>query len=253
MSEYIIRNLHVWEQTRTARSAGNSAIEDWVLICNYACISTSLHFCFFLSLCMNVCTIVQLYYDSLYVYILLFFALVILFFSEYPYQCSAILYVYMYVSSSVFISVFSLNASVGFQRYCHLCSVYIVVPWFVFLSMFLSVSVNAWITSNIACICVSLYPCFSLSFCLWMCIPVSEYIIIYSWCICTALDPCFCLSFSVIVYICVRLYCHWLYGYRYVSYSAFLSVFPSIFFNVRYIVDNLYVCEQACSSHSVCM
>ena len=40
---------------------------------------------FFLSFCMNVCTSVQLYYDLLYVYILFFFALVILFLSEYLY------------------------------------------------------------------------------------------------------------------------------------------------------------------------
>ena len=129
----------------------------------------------------------------------------------------------MYVSSSVFISVFSLNASKGFQLYCHWSSVYSVVPWFAFLCFSLSVSVNACITANTACICMSLYPCFSLS--LSLCIPVSEYIIIHSWCICTSLDPSL---FSVIVYICVRLYCHWLYGYRYVSYSAFLSICLSL-------------------------
>ena len=106
--------------------------------------------------------------------------------------------------------------------------VYSVVPWFIFLCMFLSLSVNACITANIACVCTSLYPCFSLSLCVWMCIPVSDYIIIHSWCICTYLDPCFSLSFSVIVYICVRLYCHWLYVYRYVSYSTFLSISLSL-------------------------
>ena len=85
----------------------------------------------------------------------------------------------VYVRLFIFISVFSLNASIGFQLYCHWSFVYSVVPWFIFLSMFLSVKVNACITANITCICPSLYQCFSLSFCLWMCIPVSEYIFIH--------------------------------------------------------------------------
>ena len=161
----------------------------------------------------------------------------------------------MYVSSSGVICIFSLNAFICFQLYCHLLSVYSVVPWFVFLSMFLSVSVNACITANIACICTSLYLCFSLTFCLWMCIPVSENIIIHSWCICTSLDPCFCLFFSsIFVYVCVRLYRDWLYVYRYVSYSAYfvcLSIPLSLSVS-GYIIGNLHVCQQATSARSVC-
>ena len=146
----------------------------------------------------------------------------------------------MYVSSIVF---FSLNASIGFQLYCHWSFVYSVVPWFVFLSMFLSVSVNACITSNIACIYPSLYPCFSLSF---LSLNVYSSVRIYfhsldSWCIFTSLDPCLCLSFSLIVYICARPYCHWLYVYRYVSYSTIcLSLFPSLSQCPGYIIGNLH-------------
>ena len=130
-------------------------------------------------------------------------------------------------------SVFSLNASIGFRLYCHWLSVYTFVSWSAFLTMFLFVSVSAYIAANFACICTSLYLCFPLTFCHWICTPVSEYIIIHSWCICTSFDPCFCLSFSMIVYVCVRLYRHWLYLYRYVCYSAYLSI-------------SLYVCLCQC-------
>ena len=75
---------------------------------------------------------------------------------------------------------------------------------------------------------------------------------IHSWCVCTSLDPCHCLYFSVIVYSCVRLYCHRLYIYRYISYSAFLSLLSSVFLSVRVYYHNLYVCEQARSGRSVC-
>ena len=71
----------------------------------------------------------------------------------------------------------------------------------------LSVWVSAYITANFAC--TLLYPYFSLIFFLWMCIPVSEYIIIQSWCISMSFDPCFSHSFSMIVYVCIRIYCHW--------------------------------------------
>ena len=182
--------------------------------CNFACIRTSLDFSFFLSLSVWMSVPVSSYIMThcMSIYFsssreLFSFSLNIRIYVRL--YCDS-LFVYMYVSSSVFLSVFSLNASIGFQLYCHWSFVYNVVPWFLFLSMFLSVSVHAYITANIACLCTSLYPCFSLSLCVWMCIPESEYIIIHSWCICTSLDPCFCLSFSVIVYICVRLYCHWL-------------------------------------------
>ena len=83
----------------------------------------------------------------------------------------------------------------------------------------------------IGCVYVPVF--LSLTFCLWMCIPVSEYIIIQSWCISTSFDPCFYHSFSMIVYVCIRLYCHWQYVYRYVSYSAFSSI-------------SLYLCLSQC-------
>ena len=96
------------------------------------------------------------------------------------------------------------------------------------------------------------FPMF-LSFCLWMCIPVSDYIIIHSWCICTSLDSCFFLAFSLIVYICIRLYCHWLYVYRYISYSTIcLSLFPSLSQCPGYIIGNLHACDQTRSVRSVC-
>ena len=86
VSEYIIRNLHVCEQTRSARSACNSAMEDgffiFFILPVYVRLLISVSFSL---LCVNVCTSVQLYYDWLYVHILLFFRLVILFLSEYPY------------------------------------------------------------------------------------------------------------------------------------------------------------------------
>ena len=87
---------------------------------------------------------------------------------------------------------------------------------------------------------------------LWMFIPVSECIIVHFWCICTYLDPCFSLSFSLIVYVCVRLYCHWLYVYRYISYSAFLSISLYLSFSESgCIIGKLHVCEQARTSRSV--
>ena len=80
-----------------------------------------------------------------------------------------------------------------------------------YLCFSLSVSVSAYITAKSACICTSFYGCFFLTFCLSVCIPVAECIIMHSWCICTSLNPCFSISFSIIIYVCVRLYCHWLY------------------------------------------
>ena len=135
----------------------------------------------------------------------------------------------------MFLSVFSLSASIGFRQYCHWLSVYNkFVFWSAFRFIFLSVSVSAYITANSACICTSLYLCFSLSLTVyfWMFIPESECIIVHSWCICTYLDPCFSLFFFD-CYVCVRLYCHWLYVYRYISYCAFLSI-------------SLYLCLSQC-------
>ena len=79
----ILSVICVCEQTRSARLACNSAKEDWFFIYLFNVYTYVASFLFVsLSFCMNICTSVQLYYDSLYVYILLFFALVILFLSE---------------------------------------------------------------------------------------------------------------------------------------------------------------------------
>ena len=136
----------------------------------------------------------------------------------------------VYFSSSWYLFPCSLNIRINVRLYCD--SLYVYSSRHLYLCFPLSVSISAYITANSACICTPLYLCFPLTFCLWMCTPVSEYII-HSWCICTCLDPCFCLSFSMIVYVCVRLYRHWLYVYRYVCYSAYLSI-------------SLYVCLCQC-------
>ena len=81
-----------------------------------------------------------------------------------------------------------------------------------------------------ACIRTSLHSYFCLSFCLWMSVTVSGYIMthfksIYGF----ALR--FCLSFSQNICVSVWLYCHWLYVYRYVSWSVFVSLFLSQWLN----------------------
>ena len=111
-----------------------------------------------LSLCTNVCTRVKLHYDSLYVHILLFFALVILFLSGYTYSyiriyCDSFLRVDIRLLIRI-LSVFPLDASVSFQLYCHGLSrvqlivyIYVRLYWLyvyryfsysAFLSVFLS-------------------------------------------------------------------------------------------------------------------
>ena len=139
----------------------------------------------------------------------------------------------MYVSSSMFFSVFSLSASIGSWQYCHWLSVYRFVFWSAFRFVFLPVSVFAYITANSVCICTSFYSFFSLSLfifeCLYQCPNVLSFILgVYVRSLIRV-----SLSFSFIVYVCVRLYCHWLYVYRYISYSAFLSI-------------SLYLCLSQC-------
>ena len=86
-----------------------------------------------------------------------------------------------------------------------------------YLCFSLSVSViSTYITANSTCICTSLYLCFPLTFCLSMCIPVSEYIIIHSWCMYTSFDSCFSLSFHFFFFL-----------------SLFMSVFGYIITDVR--------------------
>ena len=112
----------------------------------------------------------------------------------------------------------------------------------IFLSFFLSVPeclyhclATLWL---IVCAYTSIHPVsYSLSF--WISVLVFGYIVTHCTCICTSLC-CATLSLIVGVYfhllirvslsfslntsISVRLYCHWLYMNRYVSWSAFLSL-----------------------------
>ena len=90
----------------------------------------------------------------------------------------------------------------------------------------------------------------SLTVYLWMFVPASECIIVHSWCICTYLELCFSLFFFDCL--CLWLYCHGLYLYRHISYSAFLSISLYLSFSVSVcIIGNLHVCEQARSARSV--
>jgi len=83
-------------------------------------------------------------------------------------------------------------------------------------------------------VCTSLYLCFSLTFCLWMCIPVSEYINIHSWCVCTSLDPFFCLYFSMIF---MSVFGYIVTDSTYIGISLIprfcLSLYTSVFLSVR--------------------
>ena len=165
-----------------------------------------------LSLSLNVYTIVQLFYDSLYLHILSL--------SSYLLSCSLkirigirlycdSLYVYMYVSWSMFFCFIS-KCLYGFSSVLSLI-VRVLVRLLIRISLHVSLYLSQY--SHILPLILRVYVrhfsclCFPLIFCLSMCIPVSEYIIIHSWCICTSLDPCFCRSFYMIVYVCVRLYC----------------------------------------------
>ena len=73
------------------------------------------------------------------------------------------------------------------------------------------------------CIYVS-WSCLYLSFSQNICISV-RYIVTRCTCMCTSIDPCLSVSFPLNAFTNVRLYCHWLYVYSYVSWSAFVSVF----------------------------
>ena len=150
MSEYIIGNLHVCEQARSAR-----------LLCNI----TIFLFYFFIFL-FSVYTYVSWFFSSFYVFV-----------SECLYHCVATLWLVtvsaytsllrvsysfsLWISVLVFgyimshwshnnlrllIRVFSLSASIGFRQYCHWFSVYNkFVFWsafrFIFLSICLSIRV----------------------------------------------------------------------------------------------------------------
>ena len=77
----------------------------------------------------------------------------------------------------------------------------------------------------------------SFSLFVWMYVEVSGYIITHCSCKCAFLDPCFSLSFCLNGFIRVRLYCDWLYVYRYVSWPSFLSLFLSVSVT-SYIIGN---------------
>ena len=72
---------------------------------------------------------------------------------------------------------------------------------------------------------------------LWRFVVVFVYIVNDFRCIFPSLDPCFSVSHFLSEYLCcLRLYCHWLYVKRYVSWSAFL--FRSVCLGVWYIIGN---------------
>ena len=71
---------------------------------------------------------------------------------------------------------------------------------------------------------------FSLS--LWISVVVFRYIVTHCRCIFPTLDPYFSLSSSLNTSINVRLYCHWFYVNRYVSWSMFLGLFLSVCLSV---------------------
>ena len=185
----------------------NNAIKNVFIIFLFALIRTSFDFSFFLfvclwisvplSSCIKLWLIVSAYTSLLRVSYSFSLNIRI---SLRRLYCDS-LDVYMYVSWSVFVSVFYLNASTGFRQYCHWLSVYSFVSWSAFLSMFLSICLT-----NSACICTSLYPCFSyrignLHVCeqarsgVSVCNSALEYLcnIINSACIRTSIDSYFCL------------------------------------------------------------
>ena len=86
---------------------------------------------------------------------------------------------------------------------------------------------NVCIIINSAYIRTSIDSYFYLSLWLWMSVPVSGYVI--TDCMCINISwSCLFLSFSLEICSSVLLSCHWLYVHRYVSWSAFLSLFLSI-------------------------
>ena len=104
---------------------------------------------------------------------------------------------------------------------------YSYVSWFVLLSLSLFGSECPFQCPDMLWLIVCAYAsldhvCFSLS--LWRSLVVFGYIVTDCRCIFPSLDPCVSLSFSLNTSISVRLYCHWLFVRRYVSWSTFLSL-----------------------------
>ena len=168
----------------------------------YVRLLISLSFCFFVSEYLYHCPGI-LSYDSLYVHILLFFALVILS------LWISVLVFGGYIVTHWSCICTSLDPCFSLSYLWMLLSVlcYIVTDCqyivsshdlYFFLCFFESVSVSA--SLDRVCFCLSL----------WRSVVVIGYIVIDCRCIFPCLDRCFSLSFSVNTFLSVRLYCHWL-------------------------------------------
>ena len=112
MSGYIAGNLHVYEQVRSAQSGCNSGPENYYddvyFIFSFVCIQFLVSLGSYLCLCLflNVSNGVRLYYDSLYVYILLCIVFVCVFRTEYLFSYIGIDCTYICMSVD---ACFSLN------------------------------------------------------------------------------------------------------------------------------------------------
>ena len=170
VSDYIIGNLHVCEQARPARSACNSAIENGFLFLNFACTRTSLDFSFFLFLCLlmsvplssyiKLWLIVPAYTSllrvsyslSLWISLLVFGSYIV---THWTCICTSLDPCFSLSSVWMLLSVFG---NIVIDCPCIVSS--LDLHFYLFFS--LSVWVSAYITANSACICTSIYPCFSL-------------------------------------------------------------------------------------------
>ena len=186
VSGYIIGNLHVCEQARSAGRPRCDCAKERLLL-----------FCFVLFLNMRVRLLIDISY--------------FLFRAEWLYQFSDIFWLIVCPSTSlgcVCFSHFSLNICSSDWLYYHSLYVSMSVAWFVFVSLslplsmpiavfgyiltdcssigtwsayvssfffssFFFISVNGYIIGNSAGIGTSLHWYFSLSHCIWMCLPVS--------------------------------------------------------------------------------
>ena len=144
---------------------------------------------------------------------------------------------------------------------------YMYISCSVFLSFSLNGLVSSYIMTYCTYTCTSLDPCFSLSFWIWMSLPVSSHI--FTHCICTSLDPCLSFSFHPILFpafslnvsISVWLHDHLLLAYIYISFSLWMSISMSSYSitNCVCVCVCLWVLLQCSSSvlvligsHSLC-
>jgi len=151
----------------------NSTVEISFRFFNCAC-ATYVSWFLFLSLCLslNVCTSVQLYYDSLYVRILLFIVILILLLSEYPHE-SAILWLIVRVYVRLLMHVFQ-------------------------SSLWMPLSVFGYIVTDCPCIGSSLDPHFSV------CFYLSQYPRILPLILRVYVRHFTCVSISLFVFECVH-------------------------------------------------